>query len=1110
MINTGDDIILLQDDACQRASFVLHDLAQQALKKTPHLRNTDTNTLKTASPRHKLAVSIFLERLNRDVTQRDLGLLYNLCICSDGELFRAKSTYSELTGCNVKFDEDVLGLRIPVRAMFVMLWSEGKVVVPHTFTVSGVWAKYPALTKISNNFLYKIAATSQEVVRSCRAFQYHVDWHTPKKIKFDELWEAAPLVVDTQRAIRVADPKSQSRSFRYMPWLRHFAEAYPNIITADQVRILDGYHTHLALTQNSGSSVDHKKSFEQFVYFWGSTSGKPSEEDLQRREKIRYAEDIGKRKEKNKRKFDKKSHTPDQRILAAYDILSPEDYANLPWHKPKSRENFDWVKGYYGDDIGQKMCRWVRMAELNRLTLEEKSSISHRNTQASYIHVLFDYLGSYLPNWIKKHPDTTIQLPEHITDFHRPLFWNRTKADMTLTSWTYDSSVLLPLTLMQFYDLRRSKRTKTTFIKCIHRLFATGITHASDIMPDGEPLIGPLFGNPVNLRLDPQGSGTRGSSNKKPLPIDAMTLFESYIWTLDKIGVELQERCLSGYYSRKQINKLRAPGWIDLKEHGLQHTIKLWNPTDPSEIIEVPIVRIMNIYSWHNKKYTSCADTVFVPWLSPLRMLAISLFSGLRVQNSQWLDIRSFDQDYDKTLQGALGGCSLFVNTCKNGTSRSVNLPFRIMDTLLKERDFQLHEYGAPYSGVYYQNDPMNIAGYGLIHPLFRSPWHDSGLPFSDAAYSGKWTSILRGFQEVFNSFVPQERHHEFVVCDNRGKWFAVHTPHALRATWITHRRLYASLQYEVIGSQVGHANKHTSAHYVVPTMVERTAMIASANAAVSEYAYNALMGRPQSPSSQHSAMVRGFSSDRAATIRDQHLISIIPEIMDAEETGVDLIATDRRVKFMDFCICPLAGNCPKKLMDFSRQARACGICTFAVYGIDHLPGLNAKVRDLVNVAETIKAQLQRTHQLQPDSSQLDILHEDLSLCTMELAGYCQAISILERVWTDEKLSGGYIGRYRDLSTAVRHEVDMTDPKQRILSAMIDTSQFPSFASENYPYILEELARSPEVLDVLILPTDEKEIYIGQILSIMGGTGITFEDISRRALSRDGLLALPA
>ncbi|WP_371351359.1 hypothetical protein, partial [Salmonella sp. M265] len=67
------------------------------------------------------------------------------------------------------------------------------------------------------------------------------------------------------------------------------------------------------------------------------------------------------------------------------------------------------------------------------------------------------------------------------------------------------------------------------------------------------------------------------------------------------------------------------------------------------------------------------------------------------------------------------------------------------------------------------------------------------------------------------------------------------------------------------------------------------------------------------------------------------------------------------------------------------------------MFGIDHLPGLNAKIRDLANRSEQLKNKLQRAHKLHPTSPDIEVIHEELSLCMLELAGYRQACQILEQ-----------------------------------------------------------------------------------------------------------------
>ncbi|WP_409319957.1 site-specific integrase [Pseudomonas putida] len=1115
MINITDSITLHGDDVLTCASQVMHELAQRAMDVEHVTGKANPEFLTDMQARHRLALTIFLRRRKgRSLTEAELRTLYDLCLVSDKQLDLALPLYERVTGEYVPPLKDVSGLRIPIRTMFVLLWAKGKVTLPHNFNLSGIWAKYPDLKGKTEGFIHELAGIKTPYLQRCtRNFQYRVNWMQAEDIVFEDLWEIAPAIVDKQREIKSKSQKgSNCNEFSYLTWLHVFAKEYPHIVSPDQARLLEGYHTHLSTTRVEKSCTEIRKSYTDFVKYWGSIDDTQSKSENLKWRRSRYSSGLDGRKERNKKRAEKKRFDKEQN-LHAQGILSPEEYATLPRRRRPTTRDYEWINGYYmtpqNAHIEAKLARWVRAGNLHLAHIDELA-FSTRRQEVGHAHILLDYLGSYLPAWLSKHPDSGVQFPTYIEEFHRTIFWNRISKTTSKKNQDDSSALELPLTLMQFYDLKRSARSKPRFIFSIWRFFEVAIANGHELMPNGEPLICGLYKNPVHATLDSTGSGPAGKSDKVPLPIDSMLMVEAYMLALDAIGVELQNKCIRGLYSFQDTLDLKNSTWIDLEKYGIAYSIKLSNPHDASQDIEIPLKKIINAYSWKSEKYKSGDREVYAPWLSQLRMLTVALFSGLRLQNCQWLDIRSFDKHYDQSLRGSLSSCVLYVNTDKNGNSRPITLPYKVMDVLLQERHFQTREYGKKYTGVYYQNDINSKGKYKKIHPLFRSPWLANGAPFSDASYALKWTLILRGFQEVYNSFVTPERRHEFVEKTANDHWSAVHTPHALRATWITHRRIYACLDYAIIGGQVGHAQMYTSAHYVVPTHHETLALIDSANRTVSEKAYTALTGQPPNPSSSDSALVKGWNHHREDTIRDQHLVSVIPDILDTDETGLDLIASTQtqRVKFLDTCICALGGECPKKLMDFTRKARTCGICPYAVFGIDHLPGLNARVRDLANRAEHLKPKLQQIVKTQPQSSNAEIVYDELSLCTLELAGYRQVIQILEKNWREEKFANGYIARHRDLSNAIRHSVDMNDPKQRVLSMLIDTSQFPAFASEHYPLILEELARNPEFLEISKQPGEKREIYIGQILSIMGGAGLSFKDISEYALSRPTALDL--
>ncbi|WP_233631178.1 MULTISPECIES: hypothetical protein [unclassified Pseudomonas] len=206
MINTTNSPTVHGDDALQNALSILQELGKRAFDLETRPGKANPELMKDRQARHRLATSIFLRlRKNRPFTATELTTLHELCITSDSEedAERSARLYTELTGTVAPSIMDVRGLRVPLRAMFVQLWAKGNVTLPHTFTVSGVWAKYPDLKSCSQTFIYNASGPkTSNIHRSTRSFQYRVNWQSPTDISFQELWDSAPAVVDKQREIR--------------------------------------------------------------------------------------------------------------------------------------------------------------------------------------------------------------------------------------------------------------------------------------------------------------------------------------------------------------------------------------------------------------------------------------------------------------------------------------------------------------------------------------------------------------------------------------------------------------------------------------------------------------------------------------------------------------------------------------------------------------------------------------------------------------------------------------------------------------------------------------------------------------------------------------------
>lgn len=333
MINTTDSLTLHGNDVLQNAAAILQELAQKAMDAESVSGKANPELLTDRQARHRLALSIFLRiRKGRAFTYPELTTLYNLCLVPDKQLDLAQPLYTALTGEAAPHPKDVSGIRIPIRTMFVLLWTKGNVTLPHDFNISGVWAKYPELIDRSQGFIHKLAGVKTSNLHRCtRNFQYRVNWHRPEDIVFEELWEAAPVVVDKQREIKSKSKKgSKCTDFSYLTWLHLFAREHPKVVSPDQARFLEGYHAHLSATTFEISSTDNRKSYAQFVKYWGSMGNNYSKNENLQSRRARYASGIDGRKHKDKQRTEEKKARDEETKKEAQDLLPPEEYALLP------------------------------------------------------------------------------------------------------------------------------------------------------------------------------------------------------------------------------------------------------------------------------------------------------------------------------------------------------------------------------------------------------------------------------------------------------------------------------------------------------------------------------------------------------------------------------------------------------------------------------------------------------------------------------------------------------------------------------------------------------------------------------------------------------------
>ena len=1054
--------------------------------------------------RSRFALFIFRNLIgSKTLQENDLGLMYDLAVMDTSDNAGASSVYEKLTGCLPILMEDAIGLRISLRALFVILWSKGQATLPYTFELQGVWAKFPVLEPLSKGFVYAQSQGFPEIIRASRVFQYRTNWIKAEDVNFEELWSAAPDVCDNREC--------DLKDFRYLPWVKSFSASRPELLSPEDAYYLEKYHQYLqAKSTPSISAHTSKMSFEEFKDYFAVPPEDAVGMTPKQRQRARRSYRTNWSEERNALKKRVKDNAIAKKI-AEQDGLTIEQRSLLVPRPERSPKNFEWLKdNYYTGREHVKidnLCRyWLTAANYYLKHLEKENlSTKWRAKKVRTIAFLLDYLFCYLPMWFEANPHTVIRFPMRPSEFERVIFWNNTISQADLDDNIFGlenplNGINLPCTIVQQYDVTYSAKTKASFVATIHEFFEVIITNKAFVKCDGEWVVDKGFENPVSLLLDRSGSGARGSTDKVTLPLDSTVIAKAYLQAVEIVGTALQQQILSGDLNGERLDQVRQAEWINLSEIGLNHSIQVKNPDDQDDSVVIPLSRIINVYSWHSGQYGESTKELYMPWISVVRMLSIALHGGLRLQNCQWLDINTFDKLRSKPENRVFNSCILYVNTDKDGQDRPVVIPDEVMESLLAERNFQREVYRVPLLPTYYENDPKDPKEYGEIYSLFRSPWTGRGLPFSDSNYSEKWTLLLLGIQETYNALVPMERKHTFVTYNKHGQMKSIHTPHSLRATWITHFRIYGHLDVRVAQQQVAHKNPYTTDYYTTPVISESIRAISEANNLVMRNAWAQMAPAASRMYEPSNAITTGWSVDRKKLAHDQNFISVTSAMIEHEKTGMQIIASDKDpdVGFYSNCICLRNGNCPNKLTVFTGRTRVCGLCPVAVFGIDHLPAINCLIRKLAGESESLVIKLKGLKASKANRHEVETVHHELTVTKLELGSYhLISLALKDRIEQD-RFDPGLITRMRDLKNYQSHEIDMNNPAQRVIAQLLDSKDHPQFTSHNYPFMIEKIAKNPELLKLAISQGSDRDRYVGQILSIMKTMKLSLADIAER------------
>ena len=1008
-------------------------------------------------------------------------LLFVLANAGENNITEAREAYHKLCGHYPVCKEDLFGLSTPLRAFFLLLWKNKQVLLPLGFQRKALSVAFPNILELTGGFFTDIANNSDNdgLKRHHQNLQYCVSWHEAPDVLLADIWESLPKLLQARRPVMEQGVEILPElKVMLTPWLKEFSKVYPDILSMDEFKLIESYHNVLS---NSADINENIESIEEFKSY--------SKADRVARAKIR--------RHKKSKSTDNENSKTNCVFGETFDGRSAADlYASLS--NLKRPEGLAWCTSeYYGldpNDYETIISEWVILLNSHLLSLaNDKLSKSTRTEHMAASRLFLDYLFGYLPAWIKENPEAFIKTSPTIRDLDRFIYFSPLddEDENEELPLSVEPEFRTPETFYQVLPLRRSSNTIGTMIRHLHYFFERCKTNRLALNRKYDVCILAKFENPISLDFDLPGSGSRGTTNKIVLPMASLPLARKYLEMLNDIGIALRNKILAGDFT--PTTEFYQKKWIDLKPLGLIYEIEFGRSGGEGKDT-ITVDTIPNAFHWKFDIYKTGNTEIEValPWMSTLRMLMIGLFAGQRIQGAQWLDIDTFDKNSAYDPNGSSYWVSLFLNVDKTQPRRFVSIQRTVMKHLYDERFFQTQICGSVLQKVFYENDKHSQYT-DKITPLFRSPFNGKGLPFADSTYSSTWVKVLKGIELEYNKLVPKENQHTFVTTTDKGTR-AVHTPHALRATWITYMRRYGGLEISVIQKQVGHASVLMTNYYMALPADIREADLESSDKLFLEQTLTHLMTFRDAaikPSLPESALQTAFNKNRTGALSVHQMTSKTSSFIDTgDKTGLDLIDVTNigDFGFFDDCTCPFGGNCPKAVLRFTRMARCCGICPYAIFSLDNLPAVHAKIRQLFSKIKSLTDSLNLMTAANESPLNLDEMRDDLAMMSLNLSGYYQTAELLNDLLQHYSTRNTYHVRAPDILKArLIAKVPLDSPGMRIVSDVIDGSQYPSICGENYLEAVRQLSRKLNQRLGAELPAIPSAVdnITAQLLSIM-------------------------
>lgn len=780
------------------------------------------------------------------------------------------------------------------------------------------------------------------------------------------------------------------------------------------------------------------------------------------------------------------------------------------------------------------------------------------NTHIFCKNLLISYLLIYLPAFFVKRDGDLKNYPTSFNDFSCPYFVSRNDRLTKLVSREKEA----PITLIQylnFYSDQFQWESDTLYARLLKfDGFFNWIVDNTFLLPDSEK-----FSNTISSENYPKTS-RKSHTVKKPIPSRYFGSLISFCYSLEYMLDHINgmvydykpsylkdseyahlEYTPVFYDGEKYVSVNRNPGRIEQKLihtsldemevssvwKGLWGRIGSWAKEDIIAIERLnytpifyfedkayPIQRCQRFYSFCNYQTDVFDGRVIAP--HPIRILLLMCETGIRQQHIKWLDVNTFDCRVDDSCRVELE--PLLVNTDKSHDQWISIVNHRVIDLCRNQKEWlNANQIEGIHEPVWYGNTLGSK--FGKFNPLFRHTVKDVHTSVDEA-----WTFILFSFQnfikfqledielpdlvrymEKGSSVKDFDRlgmsvYSPFDLDDSKSYSCRVrHTPHALRATFVSERMTY--LPPSIIGANMTGQTEYQVHYYNVVDTTKRQNHSELLEEALKESLESADTGVPpqiaRMASEIHAKMKIDIEDDPVEAIATHGLISL--SNIEQDKTGIEILKAKKHTQlaFNDTHICPFNNVCPQEIIRDYGAGRPCSMCPYALRGSCHLPAISATKDRARELMHELKKTIQKFKKRKNSNKvELEKIMEEYDVASTDAFALEFTEHQLNAMRNAGFEDGFIVGKSEELKLHFeRLNIDRFD---YVLKRLIDIQNFPSldsrFVQGKFAHARKALLlKDNDIKGLLEENTEqaESDALTSQIKSMMSAKGLTVGEV---------------